>query len=281
VANTRHVEDVLRNHISVVWIGARTTVNPFLVREIAEALRGAEVQVMIKNPVNPDLELWIGAIERFAQVGFENSIAIHRGFSQYGMNRYRNEPAWQIPLELKRRMPHLPLICDPSHIAGKRDLLLEVAQKAIDLGYDGLMIETHHRPDEALSDRAQQITPEAFKWMLQSIIWRKSDIHDPLALHSLEQLRLHIDSIDYKILQLIAERMQYAEKIGEVKKEQDIQIFQPERWNEIVNNVIRWSQELNLSQDIMAKLYDYIHQESIRKQSMVMYGRIINQEENS
>lgn len=279
VANTEHAEDILRHGISAVWIGARTSVNPFLVSEIAEALRGSSVQVMIKNPVNPDLELWIGAIERFARAGFEQVMAIHRGFSQFGRHRYRNEPAWEIPLELKRRMPHLTLLCDPSHIAGKRELLFEVAQKAADLGYNGLMIETHSNPDAALSDSAQQITPAAFVQLIQNITWRNADIRDPLTLYSLEQLRKQIDQIDQRLLQLIAERMQIAEKIGEVKKEQDIQIFQHQRWNEILSHVKTWSAELHLSEDLMIKLYEYIHQESIRKQSMVMYGRIINEPE--
>ncbi len=277
VANTYHVEDVLEYGIQTVWIGARTTVNPFLVHEIAEALRGSHVQIMIKNPVNPDLELWIGAIERMTQAGLTVIAAIHRGFSQYGTHRYRNDPAWEIPLELKRRMPNLTLLCDPSHISGNRSLLLEVSQNAADLGYNGLMVETHHQPDAALSDRPQQITPRAFGELIANIIWRNSTVSDPIMKHSLEQLRALTDSMDHRLLQLIAERMKLAEKIGKVKKEQDIQIYQPERWNEILENVKQWSNELNLSSDLMSKLFEFIQQESIRKQSMVMYGKILDE----
>ncbi len=281
VANTQHVEDVLQSGINTVWTGARTTVNPFLVSEIVESLRGTGVQVMIKNPVNPDLELWNGAIERFTQAGLKVIAAIHRGFSQYGSQHYRNAPAWEIPIELKRRLPHMALICDPSHIGGKRSLLYEISQKAADLGYNGLMIETHHQPDAALSDKAQQITPAEFIKLISSINWRCAEISDPFSRHSLEQLRALIDGIDNRILQLIAERMELAEKIGEVKKEHDIQIYQPERWNEIINNVQQLAKEFQLSEDLMMKIFETIHQESIRKQSMVMYGKLIDRSPDS
>lgn len=280
VANTQHAEEIIKAKIPAVWIGARTTVNPFLVSEIAEALRGTSIKVMVKNPVNPDLELWIGAIERLMKVGIHVEAAIHRGFSQYGVHQYRNEPAWEIPLELMRRLPGLAVLCDPSHIGGSRSLLHDLSQKAADLGYNGLMIETHNNPSEALSDQAQQLTPQAFISLIQAIVWRKAEITDPVSRHSLEQLRTLIDGIDHRIILLIADRMELAKKIGFVKKEQDIQIYQPERWNAILQHVKQCSQENQLSEDLMTKLFEFIHQESIRKQSMVMYGKVIEPSES-
>ena len=227
---------------------------------------------MIKNPVNAELELWIGSVERFLKIGINQLIAIHRGFSFYGETKYRNKPLWEIPIELRRRIPSLPILCDPSHICGKRDLISTVSQKALDLGFDGLMIETHNDPDNAFSDRAQQLLPIDYINLINSLKYRNTELTDPLSKKSLSQLRALIDKIDEQIISSIAERMELAEKIGEVKKENGITIYQPERWNEILSLINEYSIDKKLSPDLMLKLYEYIHKESIRKQSKVMYG---------
>ncbi len=273
VANAQHVELALKYNIDVLWIGARTTVNPFSVQAIADALQGIDIPVLVKNPVNPDVELWIGAIERMMNAGIKNIAAIHRGFSAFENTKYRNKPTWEIPIELKRRFPDLPLLCDPSHICGKRDLLQSVAQKALDLNFEGLMLEVHPNPDKALSDKEQQLTPSAFKELISSLIIRKKDFDDSVTQSSLEELRIIIDRLDEQLLEKLAERMSYAEKIGLFKKENGIAIYQPERWNTIVNHVKFLSSEKNLSEDLMLKIFSYIHKESIRKQSGVMYEK--------
>ena len=273
VASAAHVELALKYDVDVMWIGARTMVSPFNVQTIADALSGTGKSVIVKNPVNPDLELWIGGIERFYNSGLKNIAAIHRGFSTYDKSKYRNKPLWEIPMELKRRFPGLPLLCDPSHIGGKRELLLPLAQKALDLNFDGLMIEVHPTPDDALSDAQQQITPLEFYHLLNNLLIRKRNAEGSVAYSSLEELRILIDKLDEHILETLSERMSYAEKIGAFKKENGIAIFQPERWNEIVNRVKFLASEKNLSQDLMLKIFDYIHKESIRKQSNVLYEK--------
>ncbi len=270
VANTQHVELALKYNIDVLWIGARTTVNPFAVQAIADALQGINIPVLVKNPVNPDVELWIGAIERIMNAGTKNIAAVHRGFSAFEKTKYRNKPTWEIPIELKRRFPDLPLLCDPSHICGNTDLLQSVLQKALDLNYEGFMIEVHPNPDNALSDAAQQITPTYFHDLLNSLMIRKGGWNDTVT-PPLEELRTIIDKLDEQLLDKLAERMRYAEQIGLFKKENGMAIYQPERWNTIVNHIKFLASERNLSTDLMLKIFDYIHQESIRKQSEVMY----------
>lgn len=275
VASPLHVELALKYGVDVLWIGARTMVSPFTVQSIADSLSGTDIPVIVKNPVNPDIDLWIGGIERIYNNGITQLAAIHRGFSTYDKSKYRNKPLWEIPLELKRRYPDLPLLCDPSHIGGKRELLLPLAQKALDLNFDGLMIEVHPSPDEALSDAQQQITPQVFSDLLKALIIRKRNAEESVAYSSLEELRIIIDKLDEHLLETLSERMSYSEKIGVFKKENDIAIFQPERWNEIVNRVKFLAAEKNLSEDIVLKIFDFIQKESIRKQSSVMYGKVV------
>jgi len=273
VANSEHVEAALKYGADALWIGARTTVNPFTVQEIADALAGIDIPVLIKNPVNPDVDLWTGAMERFLQSGKTRVMAIHRGFSTYHQTIYRNRPMWEIPLELKRRMPGLPLLCDPSHISGKRSLLQEVSQKALDLNFDGLMIETHPNPEEARSDREQQLTPVALHKLLDNLLLRKSGTEDPLLLSSLEELRKEVDRLDDAILQTIAERMELSEEIGKFKQENGLAIYQPERYNEILTRMMGQALAQNLSADLIARIWELIHKESIRHQRLVMRGK--------
>src|SRR5205085_1192941 len=225
VATAKQVEDALHFDIDILWVGARTTVNPFSVQEVADALRGANVPVLIKNPINPDLELWIGAVERIAKSGIKNIGLIHRGFSSYGNTEYRNAPMWHMAIEMKRRNPGMMIINDPSHICGRRDILLDVAQKAIDLDYDGLMIESHIDPDNAWSDAKQQVTPERLAEMLDTIVWRKEDINSEAYHQALEKLRQQINHLDDELLQLLGQRMKIADNIGEFKKNNDITIL--------------------------------------------------------
>lgn len=269
-ATPRHIELCLKNKIDVLWIGARTTVNPFLVQEIAEALNGVDIPVMIKNPINPDIELWIGAIERIYNIGIKKIIAVHRGFSSFEKSIYRNKPNWEIPIELKRRFPNLPLICDPSHICGNTENIPSICQKAIDMSFDGLMVEVHPNPEEALSDKAQQVTPEDFENLLNKLILRKPTTDDILVLNTLEKLREHIDKIDFNLLELLAKRMSVVEKIGQFKKENNITILQPERWNEIVLTRTGDGETKELSRKLVLKIFELIHDESIRKQTEIM-----------
>lgn len=269
VANAIHVETCLKHGIDVVWIGARTSVNPFTVQEIADAIRGTGMPVMVKNPVNPDVNLWLGAIERIVSSGSENVVAIHRGFSSFEKSKYRNRPMWEIPIELKRRLPSIPMICDPSHICGNRTGLHAVSQKAMDLNFDGLMIETHHQPDQALSDRQQQITPARLKELMASLILRQTSSDNELFNVSLEELRELIDNQDAALIKLFKERMDLIERIGEFKRENNITILQPERWNEIVTSRTDWAREIDLSDEFVLRVFQQVHQESIRKQTEV------------
>src|SRR3954449_4718516 len=237
VASAKQVENALHFEIDVLWIGARTTVNPFSVQEVADALRGADVPVLIKNPINPDLELWIGAVERVAKAGIKQIGLIHRGFSSYGNTEYRNAPMWHLAIEMKRRYPEMMFINDPSHICGRRDILHEVAQKAIDLDYDGLMIESHIDPDHAWSDAKQQITPENLAEMLGHIIWRREDVASEEFHAAMEKMRQQIDHLDDELMQILSERMKVAEKIGLYKKQNNITILQTNRWNEILERI--------------------------------------------
>lgn len=270
VANVKHVYEALRTGIDILWVGARTTTNPFAVQEIADALEGVNIPVMVKNPVNPDLELWIGAMERLYKSGINKIAAIHRGFSTYGPSRFRNEPQWEIPIELRRRMPELPIICDPSHISGKRELLQEVSQKALDLNFNGLMIESHPNPDKALSDARQQVTPDKLGEILQSLVHRNSDTLDPQSAGKLEVFRSRIDEIDEQMIRILGDRMGIVRKIGQFKKDNNITILQSARWNDIIQERLAVSEPLGISNDIMIEILQMIHKESIRQQTSVM-----------
>ncbi|MHA4845855.1 chorismate mutase [Flavitalea antarctica] len=270
VATGKQVEDALHFDVDVLWIGARTTVNPFSVQEVADALRGAKVPVLIKNPINPDLELWIGAVERVAKAGITQIGLIHRGFSSYGNTEYRNAPMWHLAIEMKRRNPGMMLINDPSHICGRRDILLDVAQKAIDLDYDGLMIESHIDPDNAWSDAKQQVTPERLAEMLGEIVWRKEDINSEEYHAALEKLRQQINHLDDELMQVLGQRMRIAEKIGQYKKENNITILQTNRWNEILERAFAKGEKLGLSKDFITKYFDAVHMESISHQNNIM-----------
>lgn len=270
VATGKQVEDALHFDIDVLWIGARTTVNPFSVQEVADALRGANVPVMIKNPINPDLELWTGAVERVAKAGINQIGLIHRGFSSYGNTEYRNAPMWHLAIEMKRRNPEMMIINDPSHICGRRDILLDVAQKAIDLDFDGLMIESHIDPDNAWSDAKQQITPEKLAEMLGTIIWRKEDINSEEFHAALEKLRQQINHLDDELLQLLGQRMKIADKIGEFKRNNNITILQTNRWNEILQRAFKEGGKVGLSKEFITKYFDAVHMESINHQNKIM-----------
>ncbi|NCT95103.1 MAG: bifunctional 3-deoxy-7-phosphoheptulonate synthase/chorismate mutase type II [Chitinophagaceae bacterium] len=270
VATGKQVEDALHFDVDVLWIGARTTVNPFSVQEVADALRGVDVPVLIKNPINPDLELWIGAVERVAKAGIRNIGLIHRGFSSYGNTEYRNAPMWHLAIEMKRRNPELLMINDPSHICGRRDILQDVAQKAIDLDFDGLIIESHIDPDNAWSDAKQQITPERLGELVRSIIWRKEDISSEEMHAAMEKMRQQINQLDDELLQLLGQRMKVADKIGQYKKDNNITILQTNRWNAILERAFAKGEKLGLSKDFITKYFDAVHMESINHQNKIM-----------
>jgi len=267
IANAKHVEEALKAEIDVLWIGARSTVSPFIVQEIAESLRGVNIPVMVKNPINPDLALWMGAIERFKQVGVNDIAAIHRGFSSYSKSIYRNVPNWEIPIELRRQAPNLSIICDPSHIAGNRTLLLNLAQQAINLKFNGLMIETHIRPDDAWSDAAQQITPLELKKLLSNLNVKQKEVLDKSTFKELTEYRNEIDRLDNYILELLGERMAIASQIGDYKKEKQIAIHQPQRWALTVKRALEIGKNNGLSESFILELFQKIHKESIDKQS--------------
>jgi len=270
VATGKQVEDALHFDVDVLWIGARTTVNPFSVQEVADALRGVDVPVLIKNPINPDLELWIGAVERVAKAGIKQIGLIHRGFSSYGNSEYRNAPMWHLAIEMKRRNPDMMLINDPSHICGRRDILLDVAQKAIDLDYDGLIIESHITPDQAWSDAKQQITPETLGDMLSSIRWRKEDVASEEYHAALDKLRQQINHLDDELMQILGQRMKVSEKIGKYKKDNNITILQTNRWNSILERAFAQGEKLGLSKEFITKYFDAVHMESINRQNKIM-----------
>jgi chorismate mutase len=270
VATAKQVEDALHFGVDVLWIGARTTVNPFSVQDIADALRGVDVPVLIKNPINPDLELWIGAVERVAKAGIKTIGLIHRGFSSYGNTEYRNAPMWHLAIEMKRRNPGMMMINDPSHICGRRDILQDVAQTAIDLDFDGLIIESHIDPDMAWSDAKQQITPERLGEMLSAIRWRKEDIASEEYHINLDKLRQQINHLDDELMQIIGQRMKVAEKIGQYKKDNNITILQTNRWNEILERAFNTGDKMGLSKEFVTKYFDAMHMESINHQNKIM-----------
>jgi chorismate mutase len=270
VAHVHHVEKVLAYGIDAIWIGARTTVNPFFVQEIAETLKGVQIPVLIKNPLHPDLNLWIGAMERIAKAGITDITAVHRGFYTYEKTAYRNAPRWELLLELKIQQPNLPVICDISHIAGNTHLLAEVAQQGLDLNVDGLMVETHYNPEQAKSDADQQITPEQLHTLLSSLKYREAHFTDGALQAALEQLRHHIDTIDAEILKLLSHRMQLVTDIAALKDAAQVSIFQMERWRSILHQSLANADALGLHADFVKNLFIQIHDESIRIQSDIL-----------
>lgn len=266
VATAKHVYEALKYGIDVLWIGARTTANPFAVQEIADALRGVDIPILIKNPVNPDIELWMGAIERIYNAGLHQLAAVHRGFSSYDKKVYRNQPQWHIPIELHRRLPDLPLFCDPSHIGGKRELIAPLSQQAMDLQFDGLIIESHCAPDNAWSDKAQQLSPEVLDVILRKLVLREMK----QTTEDLVDLRREIDSIDNELLELLAKRMRISSEIGTYKKEHGIAVLQTGRYNEILEKRIANGERLGMSREFMRTFLEAIHEESVRVQVELM-----------
>ena len=270
VATAAHVKLAIEHDIDVLWIGARTTVNPFAVQEIADALNGTDKIVLIKNPVNPDLSLWLGGLERLYNANIKKLGVIHRGFSTYEKTKYRNNPEWQIAIDLQNRFPDLPLICDPSHITGRRDMIQEVSQQALDLNYDGLIIETHIDPDNAWSDAAQQITPPTLKQLFIDLKMRKPTDENAEWNKALAMQRAYIDELDSKLIDFLGKRMLVAEKIGQLKKEKNVAILQNKRWNEILGKMILEGSEKGLSEEFILKIFKAIHQESISHQEKIV-----------
>ncbi len=270
VANAQHVYECLKFGIDVLWIGARTTVNPFSVQEIADALEGTDIPVLVKNPVNPDYKLWVGALERLHKAGLRRIAAVHRGFSSYGDSKYRNVPRWQMAIDLMQEFPEMEIICDISHICGRRDILAETAQKAYDLNFDGLMVETHPNPDQAWSDAAQQITPERFGEMIGGLQRRAITSDDPDFLARMENCRSEIDDIDEEIISMIARRMNLVSEIGAIKKDKNIAVLQPERFRALREALQRRGEKNELSREFIAMFLEAVHQESINRQERIL-----------
>ena len=263
VARPEHIGLCLQHGIDTVWIGARTTVNPFLVSDIADALKGSDIAVMVKNPITPDVELWMGAIERLQQAGITDIAAIHRGFSTYNNFGYRNNPLWEIPIELKRRLPQLPLLCDPSHIGGQRTLVAPLSQMALDLHYDGLIVECHNDPDTALSDSRQQITPTQLVSLLDGLVIRS---HSNTSPGDLDRMREQLDVIDTQILKLLSQRMKISKDIGHVKRRHNMPIFQPQRWQQVLERQMAAARSMGLDEQFVKDITEKIHGESLRMQ---------------
>ena len=270
VANKDHVKLALDHDIDMLWIGARSTVSPFIIQEIADELEGTDKIILVKNPVNPDLPLWIGALERLQRAGIEKLGVIHRGFSTYEKTKYRNIPEWQLVIELQNKFPNLPIICDPSHITGKRDLIFDVSQTALDLNFEGLMIETHCNPDAAWSDAAQQVTPERLVEIMNDLRIRKTSTSEEDYVSQLGNLRSRIDIIDEQLLDLLKKRMDIADEIGGLKKTNNVAILQNTRWHEILGKMILEGEQRNLSEEFVIQVFKAIHQESINRQERVV-----------
>jgi len=270
VANANHVKIALDHDIDVLWIGARSTVSPFIVQEIADVLQNTDKIVLLKNPVNPDLSLWYGGIERLYSANIKKLGVIHRGFSTYSKTKFRNNPEWQIPIELQNKFPDLPLICDPSHICGRRDIIEETSQKALDLNFDGLMIETHNDPDNAWSDASQQITPKTLIKLMKDLVIRKESVQERSFIKELENLRIKIDDADSQILDILGNRMKVSDEIGKIKKKQNVAILQSERWKNILKKMISDGKQRGLSEDFILKIFKAIHQESINHQEKIL-----------
>lgn len=266
VAKPEHVELALKYNIDILWIGARTSANPFAMQDLADSLRGVDIPVFVKNPVNPDLELWIGALERLNQAGIKRLAAIHRGFSSADKKIYRNLPMWQIPIELHRRIPDLPIICDPSHIGGRRDLIAPLCQQAMDLGFDGLIVESHCNPDAAWSDAKQQVTPDILDYILSLLVVR--DEHS--STEGIRQLRSQIDDIDNEIMDMLAKRMRICREIGTYKKEHNMTVLQPSRYSEILEKRGAQAGLCGMSPEFAAHVFELIHEESVRQQLQIV-----------
>ena len=271
VATKQHVEAALEAGVDLLWIGARTSANPFAMQEIADALQeaGADVPILIKNPVNPDLELWIGAMQRIYNAGIKRIGAIHRGFSAYGKHLYRNLPQWHIPIELRRRMPNLPIICDPSHIGGKRELVAPISQQALDMGFDGLIIESHCDPDCAWSDKSQQVTPDVLNFIVNTLVFR-DESH---TTESLTLLRQQIDTLDNELLEVLNKRMRVSREIGQYKKEHRMPVLQAGRYDDIIQSRVKLAMEMGMSSDFMKSVLAAIHEESVRQQIEILNNR--------
>lgn len=266
VATAKHVEAALGAGVDLLWIGARTTADPFAVQEIADTLKGVDVPVLVKNPVNPDLDLWIGALERLYNAGIKRLGAIHRGFSSYDKKLYRNLPQWHIPIELHRRLPELPIFCDPSHIGGRRDLIAPLSQQAMDLQFDGLIIESHCNPEKAWTDASQQVSPDVLGLILNNLVVREMN----QTTESLAALRRQIDEIDMSINEILAKRMRISREIGQYKKEHDMAILQTNRYDEIIKQRMAQGQSMGMDPDFMKSIFEAIHEESVRQQSEIM-----------
>ena len=278
VANPEHIDLALKYNVDILWIGARTVVNPFSLQELANSLIGVDIPVMVKNPVNPDINLWIGALERINLSGIKRLVAIHRGFYFFDKTPYRNAPMWEIPIELKRMIPNLPVICDPSHICGEREMLLDVAQKALDLEMNGLMIESHIDPDNALTDPQQQITPENLSRLISSLIVRKKEGNIDFE-SKLEELRTEIDKIDAELINILSRRMGLIDEIGKYKKDHDITILQLKRWSNIVEGRLKTGLKSGLKREFLQKLLEIVHIESIQRQTEI-YSKKNNSEKD-
>ncbi|MCL7754475.1 bifunctional 3-deoxy-7-phosphoheptulonate synthase/chorismate mutase type II [Polaribacter sp. Z022] len=272
VANAAHCKLAIEEDVDLLWIGARSTVSPFIMQEIAEALEGTDKIVLVKNPVNPDLALWLGGIERLYTAGIKNLGAIHRGFSTYDKSKYRNNPNWQLAIEFQNKFPDLPLICDPSHITGNREMIQDVSQVALDLNFDGLMIETHFDPDNAWSDAAQQVTPDTLKQIMRDLKIKKTTESATSYREPLENLRAQINVVDDQLIDLLGKRMEVAEKIGSLKKEENVAVLQSRRWNEILGNMVLEGTSKGLSEEFVLKMFKAIHQESINHQEKIING---------
>jgi chorismate mutase len=270
IANAEHARLALQYDVDILWIGARTSVNPFAVQEIADAIKGSDKVILIKNPINPDLSLWIGAVERFYQAGMTNIGVIHRGFSRFRAGEYRNDPNWQIALDFKSKYPNIPMIIDPSHICGRRDCIYDMAQTGLDLQYQGFMIETHIRPDEAWSDAKQQVTPKRLLEIIDKLCLRKKQFADPELLDKLSFYRQQINRLDDELIELLSERMKVAEKIGHIKKQKSVAVLQTDRWKEILQKAIEKGKNSGLSEKFINRLFKAIHQESIDKQERIL-----------
>ncbi len=270
VANKDHVKLAIENDVDILWIGARSTVSPFIVQEIADALEGTDKIVLVKNPVNPDLSLWLGGVERLYTANIKNLGLIHRGFSSYEKTKFRNIPEWQIAIEVKNRFSDLPMICDPSHIAGRRDLIFDLSQAALDLNFEGLMIETHSDPDNAWSDAKQQVTPTRLVEIMKNLKVRKKTTEEEAYKHELNTLRAQIDVVDQTLLDTLGKRMKVAKEIGNLKLANNVAVLQNKRWNEILGKMILEGQERELSEEFILRVFKAIHQESINKQEKIL-----------
>lgn len=270
VANAQHTEEALKAGLDVVWIGARSTASPFVVQEIADVLKGSDAVVMVKNPVNPDVQLWMGAIERISQAGIKNIVGIHRGFTPFRETKYRNYPNWKTVIEIKRKMPNLPIICDPSHIAGTREYLQEISQKAFDMGMEGLMLESHRDPSCAMSDAAQQVTPTELGELLDKLVIRYENANNSDFENQLDVLRNRIDAIDSEMLELLASRVEIVKQIGQYKRDHNVTALQMNRWTQLMENRVGLGQRLSLNETFVKILFQLIHEDSVRMQTEIM-----------